>query len=399
MSYFDVYQSRINHMGHTTAERIRNSGIRSFDKWLRESPHTVPNLSVERGIYFPGIILTNKDREERKLMLLNVANEVALTTGDIMNWQQDNGEIEKWLLLTEEKMVNGIHRTFWIIKCNYLLKWIDAQGHLQKSWSYVVSSVDSKIKGNFRTWNNLITPQPNKYAEIIMPRQVIDRATNFIIEDESWTVVEYDHTSVPGIIYLSLTENKVNMIYDDLVKDIADTDKLAQYSISAAEATQKFTIGAEVRPVFTLMKNGIPCDLPVNIVSNNTAVVKNVNGILTAIGAGTTTLTVSLQDYPEQFTSIDVEVAAEIPQEVYAYISGPDKIRLGREAEYHFIVNNDNVSITFTINDTTKAKIISNDTLSCIIKANEKNELGNFVLSVLYNGIEYTKNITVIPLW
>ena len=41
-----------------------------------------------------------------------------------------------------------------------------------------------------------------------MPRYPIDRATNFIVEDESWTVVEYDHTSVPGIIYLSLTENK-----------------------------------------------------------------------------------------------------------------------------------------------------------------------------------------------
>ena len=49
-----------------------------------------------------------------------------------------------------------------------------------------------------------------------MPRYPIDRATNFIIEDESWTVIEYDHTSVPGTIYLSLTENKINLIYDDL---------------------------------------------------------------------------------------------------------------------------------------------------------------------------------------
>ena len=32
MNYLDVYFSRINHMGETTAERIRNSGIRSFEK-------------------------------------------------------------------------------------------------------------------------------------------------------------------------------------------------------------------------------------------------------------------------------------------------------------------------------------------------------------------------------
>ena len=48
------------------------------------------------------------------------------------------------------------------------MKWIDSEGHLNQSWGYFVSSLDSKIKANFRTWNSLITPQPNKYAEILM---------------------------------------------------------------------------------------------------------------------------------------------------------------------------------------------------------------------------------------
>ena len=171
MNYLDVYLSRVNHLGETTAERIRNGGIRSFQKWMAESPHTVNELSVERGIYFRGIILTSKDKEYTKIMFLNVSNDIPLKVGDIMNWPLDNGEIEKWLLIQEEKKVNGTYRTFWIVRCNYLIKWIDAEGHLQQSWSYVVSSVDSKIKGNYRTWNSLISPQPNKYAEIILPRR------------------------------------------------------------------------------------------------------------------------------------------------------------------------------------------------------------------------------------
>jgi hypothetical protein len=170
MSYLDVYFSRINHMGETTAERIRNGGIRSFEKWKAESPHTVRDLSVERGIYFDGIILTSKDKEYEKIMFLNVSNDIPLLIGDIMNWQLDDGSIEKWIIVQEEKKVNGTYRTFWIIRCNYLLKWVDGDGHVQQSWSYFVSSLDSKIKGNFRTWHSLITPQPNKYAEIIMPR-------------------------------------------------------------------------------------------------------------------------------------------------------------------------------------------------------------------------------------
>lgn len=155
MEYRDVYFSRINHLGETTAERIKSGGIRSFEKWMAESPHTIRDLSVERGLYFSGIILTDKDKSYQKIMYLNVGNEIPLQIGDIMNWTLDDGSIEKWILLQEEKKVNGTYRTFWIVRCNYLLKWIDVQGHLQQSWSYVVSSVDSKIKGNYRTWNSL----------------------------------------------------------------------------------------------------------------------------------------------------------------------------------------------------------------------------------------------------
>ena len=34
MNYRDIYFSRINHLGETTAERIKNAGIRSFEKWM-----------------------------------------------------------------------------------------------------------------------------------------------------------------------------------------------------------------------------------------------------------------------------------------------------------------------------------------------------------------------------
>jgi hypothetical protein len=66
---------------------------------MAESPHTVNDLSIERGIYFRGIILTNKDKEYTKIMFLNVANDIPLKVGDIMNWPQDNREVEKWLLI------------------------------------------------------------------------------------------------------------------------------------------------------------------------------------------------------------------------------------------------------------------------------------------------------------
>lgn len=405
MNYIDVFHSRVNHLGETTAERIRNGGRRSFEKWKAESPHTVRHLSVERGIYFDGIIIRHKDKEYEKILFLHVSSSIPLLIGDIMTWKQDDGTDEKWIVIQEEKKVNGTYRSFWIIRCNYYLKWIDEAGHLQASWAYVVSSVDSKIKGNYRTWHNLITPQPNKYAEILMPRYPIARSTNFIIEDESWAVIEYDHTSVPGTIYLSLTENKINRYYDDTVENIADTDRRAVYELKLPEAFPSYIINEPiVIEPYTLMKNGLPCSsVQVNFISTNYAVAKPINGVLTAIGEGDCQIKVELAGInepvtPESFT-IHVGVATDVNE---GYIDGPDYIRISEQAIYEFIPTNDNQSFTaqFSIEPNKLVILMPQSDNKCIIKANNiKGELGSIVLSALYNGKTYTKDISIVPLW
>jgi hypothetical protein len=399
MNYLDVYFSRINHLGETTAERIRNGGIRSFEKWMAESPHTIRNLSVERGIYFDGIILTSKDKEYEKIMFLEVALDIPIKVGDIMNWVLDDGSVEKWLLIQEEKKVNGTFRSFWIVRCNYFIRWIDSQGHLQSSWAYFVSSLDSKIKGNFRTWNNLITPQPNKYAEILMPRYPIDRATNFIVEDESWTVVEYDHSSVPGVIYLSLTESKVNGIYDDTINQIADLDKLAVYELSVPEVTQAFLVNEPIELTFTLTKNGVPSNEEVEFISSDKKIAKNVDGQLIAVAEGVVDIIVQLKEYPAIQKIISIKVDS-VKNEFSAYIEGSNTLRLDRVGNY-LLKGTEDISgeVIFSIDDTTLAKISKVENNQCEVHANSKNKLGKVVLSASYNNVTYTKEISIIPLW
>jgi hypothetical protein len=400
MNYRDVFYSRINHLGNTTAERIRQGGIRSFEKWLAESPHTVRRLYADRQIYFDAIILTNKDKEYQKIMFLNVANTIPLVIGDIINWRQDNGNIEKWIIFQETHKVNGTYRTFWIVKCNYLLKWIDKLGHLQQSWAYVVSSTDDKIKGNFRTWNSLITPQPNKYAEILMPRYPIERSTNFIIEQESWSIVEYDHTSVPGIIYLSLTENKVNLIYDDLEKDIADTDKMAQYELVVPEEKQVFKVGDIITPAFNLTKNGIPISLDVKLLSTDRSIVTEVNNRLTAVHTGEVKIIVQSIQFPQIQKDLFIVVKDEEDTAFSAYLSGAATIRLDRIEKYELVGTTDlnEEEVIFTI-DSNLASIVNISNNKCEIRANDLNRLGSFTLSATYKNVTYTKNIQVIPLW
>lgn len=403
MSYLDTYFSRVNHLGETTAERIRNGGIRSFYKWMAESPHTVRKLSIERGLHFDGIILTSKDKEYEKIMFLNVALDIPLEVGDIMNWRLEDGTVEKWLLFSEEKKVNPTYKTYWIVRCNYFIKWIDDEGHLQASWSYVVSSLDSKIKGNYRTWHALITPQPNKYAEILMPRRKIERATNFIIEEESWQLIEYDHTSVPGTMYLSLTENKINIIYDDVENSVADLDKRAKYELLLPPTTQNFKVGEEVIPIFTVTKNGTPFAADVEYISLSQQIVKSVGGSLVAQAEGEANIQIKVKnctDIEPDDLIIHITVSAG-ETEFSCYIEGQDKIRLGREQTYTARNSREEEiqEVSFAINDTKYASIIEANGNTCRVKANEKNNLGEFILTATVAGVDYTKTIRVIPLW
>ena len=400
MNYRDVYYSRINHLGESTAEVIRNSGIRSFERWMAQSPFTIKDLSVERGLYFSGIIEEKKDEKQLKTLYLHVANDIPIKVGDIMNWRAEDGSIEKWILLQEERKVNGTYRTFWIIRCNYLVKWIDGTGRLQKSWSYVVSSQDDKIKGNFRTWHNLITPQPNKYAEIVMPRIEIDRGTNFIIEDEGWKLVELDWTSVPGIVYLSLTESKINRLYDDTDVDIADTDKLQFPTLAPI-----YTVGDILDPDFNEFTfNEWEIEL---IPQMGAECIELQNDKWVAIAPGNVTILMQLKDRNAVQKRFEMSIKA-VDTDFMAYIKGADTIRLDRESAYELVANDTVYNAEYLLSPesmelATLKKLPeeqSNTTVSkIIVHANDKNKLGDIVLIARYGGNEYQKTIKIVPLW
>lgn len=388
-------------MGNSVAEIAQKSGEHSFEVWLKESPHTV-SLSSESGVYFKGIILTNKDDPNKKIMYLNVSRKVPLHPGDIINWTE-NGAVEKWIIFRKERKVNESYQVFSMIRCNYFIKWVDVNGHIAQSWCYFVSSMDNKVKENFRTWNSLITPQPNKYAEILIPnpKLMINKRTKFVVEDEVWYTIEIDNSSVPGIMYLSLCEEKINEIYDDLDIDIADTDKIASYDIIVPKQDQTFKVGDLILPIFTLTKNGTPLEqAPEMIYScDEKDVVRNVDHKLTAVSPGKAKVKITFKDKPEIFTFTTVVIDENTPQ-LAAYIEGEASIRLDRSATYKVDSNIPiTETITYMLSEENLAKLIVNKDNTCTIKANDKNKLGEIILTAKFGNEELTKQIKIVPLW
>jgi len=174
--------------------------------------------------------------------------------------------------------------------------------------------------------------------EIILPRYNINRSTNFLIEDESWLLVEYDYTSVPGVIYLSLTENKVNTEYDKPDIDLADTDKLAVYKLAVPAEHETFKVNEPIIPTCTLLKSGQLINLELTYTSTDTKKAKVIDGVLTAIAPGEVTLIVSTKEFPHIQQECVIEIINNDEFVESAYIEGPDWIRLGRVAEYKLII-------------------------------------------------------------
>lgn len=395
LNYMDVYFSRASHRGKTVAEVVTNTGIRSFEKWLEESPNVPANdLQIEDKCFFRGIILSKKDDENKKIKELHVALDVPVEIGDIVIWDD-----ERWLVYQKERRVRETHKTFYIVRCNYYIKWVDNQGHLQGSWCYFVSSMDSKIKENFRTWNNLITPQPNKYAEFLLPKQPIDRLTKFIVEEEGWYLVELDKSSVPGVMYLSATEDKINYINDDLKNEIGDADKLAKYDFVFPEKEESFKVGTPIDLTFSIMKDGKPIFAQVSYTLPNRKVVgydKDKN--LIAVAEGEVEIEISLKDNPEVKTIRKV-IVSNVSSSFSGYIKGNNTIRLDRKSTYELITTEENPNeVTFTL-EGEYASIVETNGAICVIRANAKNKLGKVILRAESGSLVVEKEISIVPLW
>lgn len=156
-SYVDVYKARAGHLGATPQERALTSGILEFRRYLKYSIDTVRGLTTlmndeqkDTILTFDASVEIDKEDENRVSHILLAKLErdggPALQVGDLVGWGDD-----VWLIWKGETAAYKPHQKFYMIKCNYFIKWVDKQGKLQGSWVYLLGSKDSKIKDNFRT--------------------------------------------------------------------------------------------------------------------------------------------------------------------------------------------------------------------------------------------------------
>ena len=397
-NYTDVYWYRINKYGENHKEREYNYSVRNFEKYLQEHSSSV-DVIIDSTPARASIISNKQDQYKLTKQILTSINTI-INPGSIVEWADGY-----WIVYQKEVNPNQAYNSCYMVECNKKLKWIDEYGIEQEEWAYIFSSKDSIVKQNFRTWNRLITPQPNQWLEMLVPaRKKISMDQKFIIDGRAWFVDEYDATSSKGVTYYSLTEDKVDRMDDNIEDELANTNKLNCYKISIQE---EINCGLYdnyiINPV--VYNDGIIDSQPLGYVIEDSSIASlmllNNNAAIIPISKGQTTLKIYLINQPKVFKSIAINITDMTERS--AVLIGDDSIKTTDFAIYAVYRISDSKTIdpiiSFSISDSNLASGILLDDGTLKVIANEDNKLGTVTVTINTSSNTYVKEIAIRSLW
>lgn len=400
--YYKVFQERCKNHGKSFKSLVQSQAALDFQRFLVSSPNAIDVTVNDEEEKIRVATILNKEKNDTDVRRFFLANkEDGLKIGDFIYWDDT-----VWILLKKEKDTIDAYDKFEGLECRHNIKWIDKFGVLQSTPCYLVAQTDEKVKANFRTWNNMITPQPNKYLEIITSRKNIELSQRFLIDETAWLVVETDYISVKGVIYLSLTEDKKDLYEDDINNDIADIVDLNKFQLKLEET--EITLGIDETYQLSgktyLNGNLYSSDIIVEILEGEENISIDENLKITGIKEGNTKLRISMEENNEISQELNVTIQESAPANVVYDLKGDASIKWGRTKVYQFVrvVNGifEPVKAEFSIED--KDKLIKNyeiNETSITITANEDNRVGEFYINCTFGEETVRKEIKVTSLW
>ena len=408
--YFNVFKARMTADGSNYKDQIEHIAQRNFDQYLAETPTSV-DIIYDTEQYKVAIV-ENKQDESRlsKQMFSSLRNYFPI--GSLIYWKYyeplDCPE-NYWIVWKIQQNSLQDHTVSYISRCNHKLKWIDQYGVRHEQYIYEFSSKENMIRATFKSRvQEIIASEPNKFMEIIMPyTDDIKREQRFIVDGEGWYVIEFDSSSVDGITYITLGEDKKDL-QQDLLIDKGDSEDLANYKdenkfyiglVNPNPRVEKYT-SYTIKPYYYEQGN-----LVYNVIFNF-----YINNEL--VGSGetyeqeydeTTDVIIKLASKEEIVYNLHIEVEDYPRDEAVYSIIGDDKIKWNKETFYSVEVElygivDTSYDFTFSISDETLATVENSGGMA-YVKANNKRKTGNVVLTAQFEDIFIEKTISIVSLW
>lgn len=401
--YYLVFQERSGNHGKTFKEVVQKQARHDFKYFLQSSPNAIKvTINSKEGKETKVATILNKENETlvKRYFLCDVADQISI--GDFLYWGDSI-----WLMFRKERDTIEAYDKFEGIECRHKIQWVDSYGVLQNTPCYLVAQKDDQIKSNFRTWNNMITPQPNKYLEIITCRNNIQLGQKFLIDETAWYVVESDYISIKNILYLSLTEDKKDIYVDDIADNIANIVDLNKFEMRIKDKEISLDIDKEYKIAGEVYLNGNKYSdkIIVEVIEGADLITINDNFTLTALSEGRVVLRICMEENNEIYQEMIINIVKNAPQNISYQLIGDESVKWGRTKVIQAVKVVDGVSVaiaaSFKVVD--KEELLSSyeiNSSSVTITADTKNKVGNFtIICTFEDGSTVEKTIRVTSLW
>ena len=401
--YYLVFQERSGNHGKTFKEVVQKQARHDFKYFLQSSPNAIKvTINSEEGKETKVATILNKENETlvKRYFLCDVADQIGI--GDFLYWGDSI-----WLMFRKERDTIEAYDKFEGIECRHKIQWVDSYGVLQNTPCYLVAQKDDQIKSNFRTWNNMITPQPNKYLEIITCRNNIQLGQKFLIDETAWYVVESDYISIKNILYLSLTEDKKDIYVDDVADNIANIVDLNKFEMRIKDKEISLDIDKEYKIAGEVYLNGNKYSdkIIIEVIEGADLITINDNFTLTALSEGRVVLRICMEENNEIYQEMIINIVKNAPQNISYQLIGDESIKWGRTKVIQAVKVVDGVStaIAASFKVVDKEELLSSyeiNSSSVTITADTKNKVGNFtIICTFEDGSTVEKTIRVTSLW
>ena len=401
--YYLVFQERSGNHGKTFKEVVQKQARHDFKYFLQSSPNAIKvTINSKEGKETKVATILNKENETlvKRYFLCDIADQIDI--GDFLYWGDSI-----WLMFRKERDTIEAYDKFEGIECRHKIQWVDSYGVLQNTPCYLVAQKDDQIKSNFRTWNNMITPQPNKYLEIITCRNNIQLGQKFLIDETAWYVVESDYISIKNILYLSLTEDKKDIYVDDIADNIANIVDLNKFEMRIKDKEISLDIDKEYKIAGEVYLNGNKYSdkIIIEVIEGADLVTINDNFTLTALSEGRVVLRICMEENNEIYQEMIINIVKNAPQNISYQLIGDESIKWGRTKVIQAVKVVDGVStaIAASFKVVDKEELLSSyeiNSSSVTITADTKNKVGNFtIICTFEDGSTVEKTIRVTSLW
>ena len=210
MTYYDIYNKRINRFGDNQADRLNNGRKKNFETFKKNSPHNSTfkyyDKKLEEDVELSCVLEPFRQNETKTLMHLLCDQDVNIAIGTIGT---ANGKT--FLVYYLDENSNSGYNRYTLLKMSHYITWI--QDHATyTSWAYFYYQEDNMLKNEMRSRSRSDTLylENLKLNFLVMPITPNIKVGTYITipattgEIQAFRVTGYDLVSTPYVMYVSL---------------------------------------------------------------------------------------------------------------------------------------------------------------------------------------------------